>query len=163
MSRRLEFISRNKIIPECQHGFTVGKSFISNLLDYLNDWTLNIDHNCPTDVIYIDLARVFDKVHIKRLLLKLEHFGVREELLQWIDTYLSNRYFCDRMDNSLSESQPVLSGVPQGFVLSPLLFLLCVGDIHSHFSTIIEMFADDTKLYANPLTDYNQLCRELEA
>ncbi|XP_063924709.1 uncharacterized protein LOC135138665 [Zophobas morio] len=106
----------------------------------LLDWTLNMDHSCATNVIYLDFARAFDEVSIKRLLLKFECFGVRWKLSQWIDAYLSNRYFC-----------------VGGSVLGPLLFLLYVGDLPSHLSTTIATFADDTKLYANPLTDYNQL------
>ena len=97
------FVSRNNIIPEYQHGFTVGKSLISNLLGCLSDWTLNMDHSCATNVIYLDFARAFDEVSIKRLLLKFECFGVRWKLSQWIDAYLSNRYFCVGVGNSLSE------------------------------------------------------------
>ena len=98
------FVSRNSIISECQHGFTVGKSVISNLLGCLSDWNLNMDHNCTTDIIYLDFARAFNKVPVKRLLLKFEHFGVRGKLLRWIDAYLSKRYFFVRVGNSLCES-----------------------------------------------------------
>ena len=158
-----KFASENNLIPDIQHGFTAGKSVITNLLCCLNDWTRSVDLNLPVDVLYLDFARAFDKVPINRLLFKLEHLGIRGKLLRWFENYLTNRYFCVRVGDSLSGNVKVLGGVPQGSVLGPLLFLLYVADLPTHLSSTVSMFADDTKLYANPLTNYDHLTKDLQA
>ena len=86
-----KFASENNLIPDIQHGFTAGKSVITNLLCCLNDWTRSVDLNLPVDVLYLDFARAFDKVPINRLLFKLEHLGIRGKLLRWFENYLTNR------------------------------------------------------------------------
>ena len=71
-----KFASETNLIPDIQHGFTAGKSDITNLFCCLNDWTRNVDLNLPVDVLYLDCARDFDKVPINRLLFKLDHLDI---------------------------------------------------------------------------------------
>jgi hypothetical protein len=122
------------------------------LLEYLNDITETIDDGRIVDVLYIDFQKAFDKVPHKELLYKLQYqFGIQGELPSWIDAYLTDRRQCVRVSASYSSYIPVLSGVPQGSVLGPLLFLLYVEDLDDVTLTTdcrIYKFADDTKITA---------------
>ena len=100
------------------------------------------------DVILLDFAKAFDKVPYQRLLHKLDHYGVRNSTLRWIESYLSHRKQSVLLDGTRSTEADVLSGVPQGTVLGPLLFLAFINDLpemtkHSD----ARLFADDCLLY----------------
>ena len=97
-------------------------------------------------MIYLDYEKAFDKVPHKRLLLQLNKFGIRGNTLAWITDYLKNRTQRVRVNGTISTSIDVLSGVPQGSVLGPALFLIFVADVSSIINNIISMYADDTKL-----------------
>lgn len=144
------FLLENGVIPVSQHGFLPRRSIDTNLLSCLNDWTMHHDNGEPVDTIYLDFEKAFDKVPFKRLLYKLEHFGVRGALLRWITNFLTRRKFQVRVAGSMSDERPVNSGVPQGSVLGPLLFLLYISDMANDIQSNISFFADDTKLYHNP-------------
>ncbi|XP_077292818.1 uncharacterized protein LOC143915871 [Arctopsyche grandis] len=94
------------------HGFKKGRSVLNNLLTVHNDWSLLLNNNIPVDVVYLDFEKAFDRVPIDRLLLKIEHIGVRGRLLEWIKVFLKSRYFSVRIGSCSSESHSVLSGVP---------------------------------------------------
>ena len=147
------FCAQHNIIPKTQHGFMPGRSVVTNLLTCINDWTLALNNNHPIDVIYLDFSKAFDKVPHAALLLKLDHTGFRGQLLSWIKAYLSDRKFCVRVGDHFSDFTAVSSGVPQGSVLGPLLFLIYVADLPLHVKCKISSFADDSKLYGNPLSD----------
>lgn len=149
------------IIPREQHGFVPGRSIITNLLTCVNDWSLLLDTNTPVDVVYLDFSKAFDRVPKLRLLHKLEHLGIRGNLLKLINAFLSNRSFLVRVGDSFSEPRRSVSGVPQGSVLGPLLFLLYTSDIVHHIRTGCSLYADDTKLYANPLSESSKLQEDL--
>lgn len=143
----LQFALRESIIPPQQHGFVPGRSIITNLLTCLNDWTKSLDAGIPMDVVYLDFAKAFDRVPRRRLLHKLEHFGIRGSLLKFIDAFLTDRSFSVRVGNMSSSMKSVLSGVPQGSVLGPLLFILYVSDLQPLLSSPSASYADDIKLY----------------
>lgn len=145
-----DFLLRNNVIPTSQHGFLPGRSIDTNLLSCLNDWTLCQDSGQPVDVIYLDFEKAFDRVPFKRLLYKLEHYGVRGKLLSWITGFLTKREFQVRVGGALSNKRAVRSGVPQGSVLGPLLFLLYVSDMPDCVQSNVCSFADDTKIYSCP-------------
>ena len=143
----LGLVSRNKTISCHQHGFQSRCSCISQLLECLNDWTDQYDKNISTDVIYLDFAKAFDTVPHKRLIHKLRAYGIRGKVLHWIRNFLGHRRQKVVLQNGCSSWKDVISGVPQGSILGPILFLLYVNDIPSIVSSTAKMFPDDTKLY----------------
>ena len=101
------------------------------------------------DIIYIDFAKAFDVVSHEKLLFKLKSYGISNKIIKWFYNFLSNRSQITRVENSFSNSSIVKSGVPQGSVLGPILFVLYINDLPSIFSSKIhiDLFADDTKIY----------------
>lgn len=143
-----DFLAANKIIPLEQHGFTRGKSLVTNLLCCLSDWTKFVDGGESVDIVYLDFSKAFDRVPKKRLLSKLDHFGVRGALLDWISAFLSDRHYMVEVGGSRSEEREVLSGVPQGSVLGPILFNIFTADLRYVVSSGFSLYADDTKVYS---------------
>ena len=103
------------------------------------------------DVVYIDFSRAFDSVVYSKLFIKLESYGFRYELLAWLKSFLVDRYQRVVIDGLFSDFCRVCSGVPQGTVLAPLLFLLFINDIVDFLdsNSVCELFADDVKFYSN--------------
>ena len=134
-----------------QHGFTPGKSVTTNLLEAMNVWTEALMHNIPIDILYMDYAKAFDTVPHQRLLRQVESFGITGNVLQWIRSFLHNRQQKVIANGAESSWSPVLSGIPQGSIMGPILFTLFVNDLPEKINSIISMFADDTKLFL-PLT-----------
>ncbi len=149
------FLNKFAIIPREQFGFRKGRSVESNLLACLNDWSLAADNLKSIDVIYLDFAKAFDKVPLNLLMLKLKAYGVSGLLLAWIQSFLTNRKFCVRVSKQLSDIYNVISGVPQGSVLGPKLFLVYVADIPNDMVSSCAMYADDIKLYNDVANSHN--------
>ena len=124
-----------------------GRSCSTQLLKVLDEWTKQIDQGLPIDVIYMDFAKAFDSVPHKRLLLKLSAYGIRGKLLDWIGSFLIGRKQRVTVNGVSSKWSQVSSGVPQGSVLEPLLFLVFINDLPEAVNSNKEIFADDTKLY----------------
>ena len=161
ISKIMERCIFNHIIPlltpkitSLQHGFMKGKSTLTQLMTALTNINKIFDQKSPTDVIYFDLSKAFDTVPHDLLLHKLQTFGIHGRLLSWIESYLTNRLQRVTCDGGTSEWLPVSSGVPQGSILGPLLFLLYRNDLPSVLSpeTMCAIFADDTKIYREILT-----------
>jgi hypothetical protein len=154
-----EYLFSNGILDSFQHGFIAGSSTVTNLIESLNDWTINIKNGNITRVAFIDFSRAFDTVCHKKLLYKLACYGVRGQLLNIIESFLYNRSQRVILNGQISETVCVSSGVPQGSVLGPLLFLIYINDLSSIFppSTISKCFADDAKLYTEINTDMDIL------
>ncbi|CAB3984518.1 Hypothetical predicted protein [Paramuricea clavata] len=108
-----------------------------------------LEKRAQVDTVYLDFAKAFDKVSHDLLLVKLHNFGIRGNLLRWFGDYLSGRLQRVTVLGVTSEPLPVLSGVPQGSILGPLLFLIYVNDLPkaTSFDTTVTMFADDTKCH----------------
>ncbi len=103
-----------------------------------------LDNKTQTDAILLDFAKAFDKVPHKRLLSKLTSYGITGNTHNWITSFLSNR---KQRVSVLSDTTDVTSGVPQGSVLGPILFLLYVNDINENVQSSIRLFADDSIIY----------------
>ena len=131
-----------------QHGFTPKKSTVTNLIEALNLWTEALSHGLPVDIVYLDFEKAFDKVPHERLLRQLHRYGIRGDILAWIRDYLRNRTQKVRVNGSCSSTAPVLSGVPQGSIIGPAMFLIFVADSSSIVKNFISLYADDTKLFS---------------
>ena len=110
-------------------------------------WCSTRNSSKATDVIFLDLSKAFDSVPYERLLLKLNRHGIDGPLLLWFGNFLKNRQQRVTIRGTFSTWSPVTSGVPQGTILGPTLFLLYVNDIPNVVTSSIKMFADDTKIY----------------
>lgn len=138
-----------------QHGFSKGKSVTTNLIEALNIWTEALSHNIPVDVIFLDYQKAFDRVPHQRLIKQIESFGITDKAIKWIAAFLNNRKQRVRANTKISEWKPVLSGIPQGSILGPILFILFVNDVPGLINAFVEMFADDTKLFAFLLSEFS--------
>ena len=118
----------------------------------------SLDDGIHTDVIYLDKAKAFDKVLHEKLLYKLEMIGVRDPLLAWFRSYLANKRHRTVIDGFASDWRYVPSGVPQGSIIGPLLFLIFINDIADDISTDtnIPLYADDPKCYRKLLDPVDQ-------
>ena len=147
----LSYLLCHKLISKHQHAFILHHSTTTNLLECTLDWSVSLNNKHCVDVIYIDFQRAFDSIVHSKLILKLQSFGISGKLLVWLTAFLSNRTQCVAIENCLSDEKCVLSGIPQGSVIGPILFLLFINDVDSVCSgtTNFKLFADDLKLYSN--------------
>src|SRR6218665_1606803 len=147
-----------------QHEFMKGRSCLTNLLDFFEEVYDELDTNNQVDLVYLDFAKAFDKVPHKRLIRKMQACGIRGSVLQWIIKWLKNRRQRVRIRGKDSKWINITSGVPQGSVLGPLLFVIYINDIDGGIVSKISKFADDTKLCArvNNEEDANALRGDLD-
>ena len=159
------YLSQNSILSPNQHGFLKNKSTLTNLLLTLNDITKAIDEKNNIDIIYIDLAKAFDSVSHPKLLYKLEKLGFGGDVLSWLGAFITNRPQCVKVNDASSSVFYARSGVAQGSILGPCLFLLYINDISDCISySKVQMYADDTKLYCkvNDIEDCNIAANDLD-
>ena len=147
-------LALDSILADCQHGFRSQRSCETQLVQFVHDiisnlvWAVNRGHK-QTDLIIMDFAKAFEKVPHRRLLHKLEYYGIRGSTHKWINSWLSGRTQQVVLDGQASDPVPVLSGVPQGSVLGPVLFLLFINDLPDNIRSSDRLFADDCVLYRN--------------
>lgn len=143
----INYVERHDLLSKEQHGFRKGLSCLTNLLIAREDWAEAKDRNIPVDVIFIDLSKAFDKVSHSGLKLKLESFGIHYAVIDWISDFLHERRQRVRVNGALSSWEPVKSGVPQGTILGPLLFLLYINELPAIAKSSVLLFADDIKIW----------------
>ena len=140
-------LSSNNILTSQQHGFREKLSCETQLVEVMHDWSSTLDNTGQVDVILLDFSKAFDKVSHPKLLYKLQYYGIRGQTLSWIKAFLSNRTQEVSVNGTHSSSIQVTSGVPQGSVLGPTLFLIFINDIVEKVSSKMRLFADDSAIY----------------
>ena len=143
------YLESGSLLRDSQHGFRRHRSCLTNLLEFFNFVFSEHDRDKAVDVIYLDFQKAFDKVPHRRLLKKVRALGVDGEIANWIENWLKDRRQRVAVNGHLSDWAPVISGVPQGSVLGPLLFIIYINDIDDDIGAKISKFAHDTKLGAN--------------
>ena len=139
----------NRLFANKQYGFIKGRSTTLQLLSILDNWTTLLEEGGYIDTIYTDFEKAFDKVPHKRLISKLKAYGINIELINWIQNFLCFRKHRVRINGKYSEWQLVMSGIPQGSVLGPLLFVIYINDLPNICENEVNMylFADDAKIF----------------
>ena len=145
----LQYFIDNKLFSNRQYGFIKGRSTVTQLLNILDKWTECLENGGQVDVIYTDLEKAFDKVPHKLLIRKLIQYKINPTIVEWIKAFLTNRRQRVKVNDCFSIWASVISGIPQGSILGPLLFIIYINDLVDVCSSGSEMYlyADDTKLF----------------
>jgi len=141
------YFASNNILTPSQSGFIPGDSTVYQLTCLYNDFCKSLDDNITVQAIFFDISKAFDRVWHKGLLSKLFALGIRGQMFSWLQNYLTDRTQAVVIKGSTSSYLPVRTGVPQGSILGPLLFLVYINDIVDNIESIIKLFADDTSMY----------------
>ena len=163
--RIIEHLQSNNLISRDQHGFLNGRSCTTNILATLEKWTKILDDKGKVDAIYMDFMKAFDSVPHQRLLKKLSSYQISSKVHKWITHFLVGRGQTVVVNGTSSERVSVSSGVPQGSVLGPVLFVLYINDLPDQVDSGVKMFADDTKIYRQitSIEDCKVLQKDLHA
>ncbi len=138
----------NKILTDAQHGFRNKRSCETQLIVTITEIAKRLTRGTQVDIILLDFTKAFGKVPHRRLLHKLSYYGVNSKTTRWVQSFLENRNQQVVLEGAKSTSAPVMSGVPQGSVLGPLLFLTYINDMPDNINhSETRLFADDTILF----------------
>ena len=143
----MQHLDNEHVLSDTQHGFRRRRSCETQLVKTIDDLAEGVDAGKQMDIILLDFSKAFDKVPHQRLLTKLHHYGIQGNLHAWIGNFLYNRKQRVIVEGSESSEADVLSGVPQGTVIGPLLFLLYINDLPERVKCGIRLFADDCIIY----------------
>ena len=147
VSQTMRHLDQHHLLVDTQHGFRRRRSCETQLIITSHDLAAILNRHSQADVAVLDFAKAFDKVPHHRLLPKLKDFNLDNKVIAWIESFLSSRSQRVVVDGHASREASVLSGVPQGTVLGPMLFLIFINNIARNTSSSIWLFADDCILY----------------
>lgn len=159
------FFTRNKLITKNQSGFRPGDSTINQLLAITTEIYEAFENSNEVRAAFLDISKAFDKVWHEGLIFKLKQNGINGSLLTFLENYLSDRYQRVVLNGMESNWEKVYSGVPQGSVLGPLLFLIYINDLDEGISSNIKLFADDSSLFARVIevgATHQQIMKDLD-
>ena len=161
----MDHLEEHNILTDTQHGFRCKRSCETQLIATIQELARGLWEGKQLDVILLDFAKAFDKVPHQRLLYKLHYYGIRGQTLSWIESFLRDRKQHVLVEGAKSDEAEVTSGVPQGTVLGPLLFLAFINDLPSVVDSQARLFADDCLLFRqiDSLHDSNKLQEDLSA
>ena len=137
----------NNLFSNKQYGFIKGRSNVLQLITLMDELSLCLEQGGQVDILYTDFEKAFDKLPHNLLLHKLSLYGLNSNIIAWFKNFLTNRSFSVQINNSVSSIKPVVSGIPQGSVLGPLLFVIYINDLPETCGNNSFLFADDAKLY----------------
>lgn len=142
-------LESNALLYKHQHGFRAGLSTVTQLAEFSNDIANILNERGQLDAIFLDFSKAYDVVPHQDLLTKLKAIGVEKKIVSWIECYLKGRKQYVALNEHISKPLDVLSGVPQGSVLAPILFLIYINDINFSVDSSIttRLFADDCVMY----------------
>ncbi|CAH8638517.1 unnamed protein product [Dicrocoelium dendriticum] len=162
--RLIHLLQSKELLTPAQHGFRMGYSCVTNLLVTRQEWLQALNRGKSVDVIYIDFSKAFDKVNHEVLLDRLRSCGVGGSLHRWIHEFLVGRKWRVQVDGHLTDWYPSTSGVPQGTVLGPTLFLIHINELPQLLRSPCALFADDLKIWReiNTLDDCDILQQDLD-
>ena len=145
----MDHFIKNKLFSKKQFGFIKSRSTVLQLLNVLDLWTSSLEEGGYVDAIYTDFEKAFDKVPHNRLLAKLKTYGICDDIIAWIRDFLCNRRQRVKINGKFSSWHKVFSGIPQGSVLGPLLFVIYINDLVEECEGYADifLFADDAKLF----------------
>jgi len=154
----------NNLFSNRQFGFMEGRSTSLQLLNVLDDWVKVLDEGGVIHAIYMDFMKAFDTVSHQRLLFQLKNYGINTKICEWVKSFLTGRKQAVKINSSISEWHEVTSGIPQGSVLGPILFVIFINDLPDCVNSSPYMFADDTKIYREirSINDRNMLQNDLD-
>ena len=144
------YFQSNRLFTPSQSGFLPGDSCIAQILSIIHEIQTAFDENLTVDVreVFLLLSKAFDKVWHDGIIFKLEAYGAEGELLSLLKNYLENREQRVVLNGQTSEWRKIMSGIPQGSVLGPLLFLVYINDLPDGINSLCKIFADDTSLFS---------------
>lgn len=159
----IEYLDCNNVLSDAQHGFRHGFSTITQLREFAHDILQVLDTGDQIDAIFIDFSKAFDTVSHYKMLKKFTVILKNEALVNWINSFLTNRSQYVLFKSSHSSTSTVTSGISQGSILGPLLFLIFINDLPRNVPIKIHMYADDCVLYHTIKTAHNQIILNLFA